>query len=72
MDKLRTVREQAEEQYIAEAQLLQTMTAVESLNIWAKLQQAFEWQLEQTAYLFETSHHKSLIDLQARLNKLIE
>ncbi len=70
MDDLRTIRDKAEEQYHAEAQLSQAMTAIESLHIWARLQIAFEWQLQQTATIFEEDHHKNLIELQARLLKL--
>ncbi len=72
MANLRTVRDQAEAQYRAEAQLSQAMTVIESLQIWARLQMAFEWQLQQTAILFAEDHRESLVELQTRLHKLIE
>jgi hypothetical protein len=72
MDDLRTLRDRAREQYQLDTQLPQDMSAKESLHIWAKLQNAYAWQLEQTATLFEQDHRENLIELQARIHKLIE
>jgi hypothetical protein len=72
MDNLRALRDRDETQYQVETQLLQAMSVNESLQTWAKLQRAFEWQLQQTASLFEQAHRDSLAELQERLHKLIE
>jgi hypothetical protein len=72
MDSLRSLRDRDETQYQVETQLLQAMSVIESLQTWAKLQHAFEWQLQQTATLFEQDHRDSLAELQERLYKLIE
>lgn len=52
--------------------LLRDMTVQESLQQWSRLQCAFEWQLQQTAELFEQERREALIELQARVNRLIE
>ncbi len=72
MVNLRLVRDQAEAQYLAEAQLPQSMTALKSLHIWIMLQKAFDRQLRQTEALFAEDHRQNLIELQARIHKLIE
>jgi hypothetical protein len=72
MDNLRALRDRDETRYQIETQLLQEMSVIESLQTWAKLQHAFEWQLQQTVSLFEQAHRENLIDLQARIYKLIE
>ena len=72
MDNLRALRERAETQYRVETQLLKAMSVIESLRTWARLQNAFAWQLQQTASLFEQAHRENLIELQARIHKLIE
>ena len=72
MDDLRTLRDRAGEQYQVDTHLPQSMTAIESLHIWARLQNAYAWQLKQTATLFEQAHRENLVELQARIHKLIE
>jgi hypothetical protein len=52
--------------------LLREMTVQGSLQQWSRLQRAFEWQLQQTAELFEQERREALIELQARINRLIE
>jgi hypothetical protein len=53
-----------------EIRLLRNMTVQESFQQWLALQEAFEWQLQQTADLFAEERRQALIDLQARLAKL--
>jgi len=72
MDDLRTLRDRAGEQYHLDTQLLRSMTVIESLHIWARLQNAYAWQLKQTATLFEQAHRENLVELQARIHKIIE
>jgi hypothetical protein len=48
------------------------MTLEESIGQWAQLQRAFEWQLQQTARLFEQDRRAALAELQTRLHRLIE
>jgi hypothetical protein len=72
MDDLRTLRDRAGEQYQLDTQPPQSMSAIESLHIWASLQNAYAWQLKQTATLFEQAHRENLVELQARIHKLIE
>jgi hypothetical protein len=50
--------------------LLRDMTVQEGLQQWSRLQRAFEWQLQQTAELFEQERREALIELQARINRL--
>jgi ABC-type uncharacterized transport system ATPase component len=50
-----------------EKRLLRTMTVQESLALWGQLQRAFEWQLQQTAEIFESDRQAALVDLQKRL-----
>jgi hypothetical protein len=47
------------------------MTVQESLEHWIQLQRAFEWQLQQTAEIFETERRVALVDLQKRLQRLV-
>ena len=72
MDDLRTLRDRAGELYHVDTRLLQSMTVIESLHIWERLQNAYAWQLKQTAILFEQAHRENLAELQARIHKLIE
>lgn len=72
MDNLHRLRDRDETYYSVETQLLRAMSVIESLQTWAKLQYAFEWQLQQTAALFEQDHRDSLAEFQERLHKLIE
>jgi hypothetical protein len=72
MDNLRILRDRANEHYRVEIEVLRAMTVIESLYIWVRLQNAYAWQLEQTALLFGNDHRENLIDIQARIHKLIE
>lgn len=49
---------------------LRAMTPAESIRQWVRLQTAFEWQLQQTASLFEQDRRFALVELQARLRLL--
>ena len=49
---------------------LEATTIQERLHQWIELQVAFEWQLQQTATLFEQDRWAALIELQARLQFL--
>jgi hypothetical protein len=55
-----------------EVLLLRSMTLEESIDQWAQLQRAFEWQLQQTASLFEQDRRAALAELQTLLHRLIE
>jgi hypothetical protein len=55
-----------------ETRLLRAMTVQESLKQWLQLQQAFEWQLQQTAKFFESERRAALVELQNRLQCLVE
>jgi hypothetical protein len=56
-----------------EALLLLRATSIqESIRQWLRLQSAFEWQLQQTATLFESDRRKALAGLQARLRLLVD
>jgi hypothetical protein len=72
MDSMRSLRHRSEGYNRVEMQLRQDMTVRESLHTWAKLQNAYAWQLEQTASLYEQAHRENLVGLQARIHKLIE
>jgi hypothetical protein len=54
------------------ARILRAMTLQESLNQWLQLQRAFEWQLQQTARFFESERRAALVELQNRLQCLVE
>ena len=53
-----------------ETRLLQAMSIQESLQQYQELQASLEWQIQQTAGLFETNRREALIELQDRLQKL--
>ena len=53
-----------------EIRLLRANSMEESLNQWIQLQEAFEWQLQQTADLFGPERRKAIIELQDRLFRL--
>ena len=55
-----------------ETLLLRGMTIEESIRQWVWLQTAFEWQLQQTAALFERDRLTALAELQARLQLLVD
>ena len=49
--------------------LLRQMTIQESLQAYAELFAAFEWQLAQTAQLFQAERFETLAKLQERLRR---
>lgn len=55
-----------------ETLLMRNMTIEESIGQWVRLQTAFEWQLQQTATLFEQDRRAALGELQARLKRLVD
>lgn len=56
--------------YPEETLELRKTTIEESVRQWVELQTAFEWQLQQTAALFEQDRRDALVELQARLQRL--
>jgi len=52
--------------------LLCNMTIEESIGQWILLQTAFEWQLQQTATIFEQDRQVALVELQERLRLLVD
>ncbi len=71
-DKLRILWASGDEFYDEETRQLRAMTISESLLLWERLQAAFEWQLQQSAPWFEQDHRNALIELQARLQRLLD
>jgi hypothetical protein len=63
---------QRDEEYFQdeETRLLRLMTVQESLRLYASMQKAYEWQLQQSASTFASERRAALIELQARLNRL--
>jgi len=55
-----------------ETRLLRSMTVQESLKQWLQMQQAFEWQLQQTAGIFELERRAALAELQDQLQRIVE
>lgn len=55
-----------------ETLLLLATTIENSVGHWVGLQTAFEWQLQQTATLFEQDRRTALAELQARLQRLVD
>ncbi len=53
-----------------ETRLLRSMTVLESIQQYQELQAAFEYQMQQTAGLFEANHRQALTELQDRLFQL--
>ncbi|MGE5224204.1 MAG: hypothetical protein ACM3PY_17340 [Omnitrophica WOR_2 bacterium] len=51
---------------------MRATTIEESIDQWVELQKAFEWQLQQTAALFEQDRRAALVELQARLQRLAD
>ena len=72
MSNLSVLRENWDLAPKEEKRLLRTMTVQESLEQWLQLQRAFEWQLQQTAALFESDRRVALVDLQKRLQRLVK
>lgn len=55
-----------------ETLLVRNLTIEESIHQWVRLQTAFEWQLQQTATLFEQDRRAALEELQAQLERLVD
>jgi hypothetical protein len=53
-----------------ETNLLRGLTIREGIQQYQEMRSAFEWQMQQTANLFEENHRRALIELQARLHQL--
>lgn len=70
MSNLSILREDRDLAQKEEKRLLRAMTVQESLEQWFQLQRAFEWQLQQTAGIFESDRRAALADLQKRLLNL--
>jgi hypothetical protein len=69
---LRILRENWNAVQKEETLLLRATPIQESILQWLHLQSAFEWQLQQTASLFEQDRWKALAELQARLRLLAD
>ena len=72
MRDLRVLRQGWEERQRAAAGVSCQMTLQESVEIWLRLQQAFEPHLKDTAALFAADRRQTLFELQARLRRLAE
>jgi hypothetical protein len=72
MSELSILREGWDEIEEMETRLLRSLSIQESVKQWLQLQQAFEWQLQQTAELFEPQRREAMIELQSRLHRLVE
>lgn len=55
-----------------ETRLLCSLTVQESLSQWQQLQEAFEWQIQQTEALFGPERREALVELQSRIRRLNE
>jgi len=69
---LRQLRENWNDIEKLEINRLRGTSIQESIQQWLQLQQAFEWQLQQTEQLFSEQRRKALAELQARLHQLVE
>jgi len=72
MRGLESLREGWDEIEAIETQLLRAMSLQEGLAQWQRLQQAFEYQLQQTAEIFAPDRLQTLAELQDRLHRLAE
>lgn len=72
MFNLSSLRERWDSAGKEESLLLRATTIEESIDQWVELQKAFEWQLQQTAALFEQDRRAALVELQARLQRLAD
>jgi hypothetical protein len=54
-----------------ETNLLRGLTIREGIQQYQELHATFERQMQQTASLFEENHWQALIELQARLHRLV-
>jgi hypothetical protein len=71
-ERFKSIVEIPDELYDEETRLLRSMTVNESVKLWLKMQAAFEWQLQQSAPWFEADHRNALIELQAKLRRLVD
>jgi len=69
---LKVLRESQDYFHQEETRLLRAASVQESIHDWLRLQASFEWQLQQTADLFEQDRWKALSELQSRLKLLID
>jgi len=72
MRGLRALRESGNTLQEAQTRLLHETSIQNSMRQWLQLQSAFEWQLQQSAPLFEQERRAALVELQARLRRLGE
>ena len=72
MHELKRLREGWDSLQAEETRQLRAMSVQESVRQWLQLQMAFEWQLQQTAPLFEAERQAALVELQARLKRLAD
>jgi hypothetical protein len=72
MRELRTLREGWDILEADETRLLRRLTIHESIRQWLILQQTFEPQLQETAAIFGSERQTALVQLQARLRRLVE
>ena len=70
MYPLSVLRDNGEALQLEETLLLRATPIQEGIRQWLHLQSAFEWQLQQTAPLFEQERWTALVELQARLQRL--
>jgi hypothetical protein len=69
---LSVLRESGDAFQLEQTLLLRAVPVQESIRQWLQLQLAFEWQLQQTASLFEQERWTALAELQARLQRLVD
>jgi hypothetical protein len=72
MHPISSLRYSEDSHHFDETSHLRAMSIQESVRQWLELQAAFEWQLQQTAHLFEEDRRKALAELQARLHCLVD
>jgi hypothetical protein len=70
MYDLRSISQQRDQHQAEEIESLRHMTVQESIQLYASMQRAFEWQLQQSAPFFAAERRSALVELQARLNRL--
>jgi hypothetical protein len=70
MHGLRSIAHQRDQHQAEEIEFPRTITVQESLQLYASMQKAFEWQLQQSAPFFAAERRSALAELQARLNRL--
>lgn len=68
---LRILRDGFDALHREETLSLRAMTIEESIRQWVELQKAFERQLQQTEALFAQDRFDALVELQARLQRLV-